>query len=204
MARHRPSARPRAGESFQDARTARAAQRAWLPALASLPWVTIVLVTVVAVLGLVLAGPDTYAATATMTNTTDHVGQRAAVALTARDLEPRVEQEMELDQRRRGEVSLDVDRIPQDNLILVSARAEDPRLAALAADTAAALVISQFPGELDLSRAAPVPSAAEGRLSGWWIGAAAASLVLALLVERQHRRWEQLATQPAAPPQAAA
>ncbi|MDO5739150.1 MAG: hypothetical protein Q4P07_03270 [Ornithinimicrobium sp.] len=204
MARHRQSARSRAGESSQDARRARAAQRVWWPALASLPWVTVVLVALVTVLGVVLAGPDTYASTATITNTTDHVGQRAAVALTALDLEPRVEQEMELDQRRRGEVRLSVDRIPQEHLILVSARANDPRLAALAADTAAALVISQFPGELDLSMAAPVPTAAEGRLSGWWIGAAAVSLTVALLTERRHRRWEQLATQPGAPTQVAA
>jgi hypothetical protein len=68
----------------------------------------------------------------------------------------------------------------------------DPRLSALAADTAAALALTEDPEGLTLVAAAEVPKDAVGDPAWWWLVAGAAVVALAAagegLVARRTRR----------------
>ncbi|MGO0575832.1 hypothetical protein [Ornithinimicrobium panacihumi] len=156
-----------------------------------MPWVTLVLTTVAAVLAVMLVRPDGYAATSTVTAATPRVAQQTAVALTRLDLGSRVATELELDPSWRGDVHYEIDHRPQDRALLITARSTDPRLSAVAADTAAALAVTDLEeGELSLASTAQVPTAPERQISRWWIALALGALALAGLVEWRYRRWE--------------
>jgi hypothetical protein len=150
----------------------------------------VVLLLLVGTVGLSVLRPDTYAATATVTASDDRAASAGAVALTRRDLAPRVREELEVEGDVRAPFRLSVDHPVGEPVLLVTARAEDPRLAALAADTAAALVVTERRDELTLSTPAPVPVSPERTPSPWWAVAGLTALTLALLVERAHGRWE--------------
>jgi hypothetical protein len=167
-----------------------ATRRHGLIRLAAQPWLTLVLLVLVAVVGLSVLRPDTYAATATVTAATDRAAAQAAVALTRTDLVPRVVQAIELEDVRGGGIQLAIDRPPGGPELLVTSSARDPRLAALAADTAAALVVSERRDALSLSAPAAVPTRPVRGLSPWWAVGGLTALALALAVERLHDRWE--------------
>lgn len=178
--------RPRSGAGRHSA----AARGSWPHRLAAVPWLTLVLLGLVVMLAVTVLRPNVYTATAAVSATTGGAAARSAAALSSPELVTRVEQEIELDRGSAGGVSLRADRPAGRTEVLVTATAADPRLAALAADTAAALVVSERAGVLDLSRSAAVPTRPDGGRSPWWIGVAGAALVLALIVERLHERWE--------------
>ncbi|WP_122261719.1 hypothetical protein [Ornithinimicrobium cerasi] len=165
--------------------------------LAALPWLTFVLLLLVVTVGASVLRADSYAATATVSASSDRAASAGAVELTRADLLPRVREAIEMG--REPSVRLAVDHPPGRPELLVTARADDPRLAALAADTAAALVVSERQDHLTLSAPATVPSAPERSPSPWWAAAGLTALALALLVERAHGRWELRHT-PARPP----
>jgi hypothetical protein len=165
-------------------------RRHGLARLAAQPWLTLVLLVLVAGVGLSVLRPDTYAATATVTATTDRAAADGAVALTRTDLVPRVEEAIELADVRAGRIRVAIDRPPDRPQLLVTTTARDPRLAALAADTAAALVVSEREDALSLTTPAAVPTRPVDRLSPWWAVGGLTALALALLVERLHERWE--------------
>ena len=160
--------------------------------LRSLPWVTLVLVGLVLTCAVALLRPDDFSATGTVAASTPTAAGEVAVALASPDLPGRVEDEVELAQDRRGSLTLDVELLGP-SVVAVRALAPDPRLAALAADTAVALVVD---GRADLrpEQAAVVPSrpVPSGR-TGHWIAGAATALVVALLVEQDQLHREERA-----------
>lgn len=164
--------------------------RPWPVRVAGQPWLTLVLLALVVVVGASVLSPATYAATATVTATDRLAAAAGDVALTRTDLLPRVEEAIELEDARRGRLRLAVAGHPDRPELTVTATASDPRLAALAADTAAALVVSERRQSLTLSAPAVVPTRpVDGLATGWVVGGLTA-LALALAVERLHERWE--------------
>ncbi|GAA1171730.1 hypothetical protein GCM10009584_10810 [Ornithinimicrobium humiphilum] len=152
--------------------------------LLALPWTTFVLLLLVVVGVVGLVRPATYEARSTVTAATAPAAAQAAVALTRTDVVGNVEDEVELEPHLRGDVALTVER-PADTQVVVIASAPDPRLAALAADTAAALVV-EGDGDLTLSDAAVVPTRPTGIGTWWpWAAAGGTALLLALAVERR-------------------
>lgn len=149
--------------------------------LLGLPWIGLVLATLVALAALLLLRPDSYAATSRVEAADARSAATAAVDLTRLELLPRVEQEIELDAAWQGTVRLSVDHPLDRDEVLVTAVAPDPRLAALAADTAAALVVSEDPGALTLADPAPVPTRPLAAVP-WWGWALAGLLVVAATV----------------------
>ena len=193
MGRHSAPAsapRPRRGGS----RHSTAAQRPWVHRVMGLPWMLLVLLGLVVVVGASLLRPDTYAATSTLTASSARTASSGAVALSGRHLAGHVEDAVELAPDRRGEIRLDV-RNADGAELAVTAFAHDPRLAALAADTASALVIREQPRDLSLATPATVPSTpVSGQPLRWWT-VAAVLLGLAALLELTHERWEVRQTQ---------
>ena len=202
MARHRSATETAPGPARGGATAARSGRRgrrraradSLTTALLAVPWVTIVLLVLVPVAAVDLLRPAVYAATTTVTATSEAVAARAAVDLTRADVVDRVEDRIELEDDWRGRVQVTVQRTGAEDEVLVRARAADPRLAALAADTAAALAVSDAPDDLALSEAAAVPTRPEGEGPRWVI-ASLPLLVLAVLAEqvRARRETEQAA-----------
>lgn len=203
MARHRSATETAPGPARGGATAARSGRRgrrraradSLTTALLAVPWVTIVLLVLVPVAAVDLLRPAVYAATTTVTATSEAVAARAAVDLTRADVVDRVEDRIELEDDWRGRVQVTVQRTGAEDEVLVRARAADPRLAALAADTAAALAVSDAPDDLALSEAAAVPTRPEGEGPRWWVIASLPLLVLAVLAEqvRARRETEQAA-----------
>lgn len=189
-----PSGGPPAAEASrrsarQQARRARHSPSVRLgQLLAGLPWVTLVLVVLVAAVGTGVLRQDVFRATSVVTSPSGAALDEAAARLLAPAAGRQVEEQIELGARWRGSLTLAVER-PYEPVLLVRAQAPDPRLAALAADTAAALVVrSAGEAELSLSEPAPVPTGPVRRRAGWlWWPAGAAALALAVLLERRHR-----------------
>lgn len=182
-------------------RRGRVSRRERLPLgerLLSLPWVSLVLLALVAGVLVEVLRPDTFEARSTLSATTAGAASQAAVALTRPGLTAEVEELVELDPRWRGSVRLSVDR-PAPESVVVLATSRDPRLSALVADTAAALLAGEDEDRLELSAPAVVPTAPLGRgiRVPWALGGGAA-LVLALLLElrRDRRQLDRLGTPP--------
>lgn len=185
----------RAERALRRARgTARRPRRTALPLrrrLLALPWVTFVLVALVAVAVVGVLRPASFEARSTVSASTVPAAAQAAAELTRRDLARQVEQQVELESQWRGSVRIWVDRPDDRPVVVVRAQAPDPRLAALAADTAAALVV-EGDDELRLAEPAVVPTRPAGGSSWWpWALAGAAALALAVLLERLHERRER-------------
>ncbi|MFK5634312.1 MULTISPECIES: hypothetical protein [unclassified Ornithinimicrobium] len=159
--------------------------------LLSLPWLTLVLAALVVAAGTDLLRPDRYAATATLEASTDRGAEVAAVSLSRTDLSDRVEQEVELDEQWAGRIRASVDHRAGEPVLLVTAVTPDPRLSALAADTAAALALTEDPEGLTLAAPAEVPTRAVGDRAWWWFAAGAAAVVLALAGESVAARRER-------------
>ena len=156
--------------------------------LVGIPWLSVVLVALVALAALTLLRPETYLATATITAQTPRSASVAAVDLTRGALRERVEEAVELDPAWRGRIQLSVERPGDEHVVQVAARAGDPRLAALAADTAAALVVVERDDVLVLTDSASVPTHPEQTVPTWvWLTGGVA-LALALLLEQVERR----------------
>lgn len=186
----------------------------WSQALASWPWVTIVLLVTLVIGGVELLRSSDYAATAGLTATDGAAADLAESKLADPALPGLVEEEVELGSQWTGRVGLDVGREPAGRELRVTGTAPDPRLAALAADTAAALVAADVNGTagtddstaapLQLTEPATVPSdPARSRTLSWaWIGLLA--LVPALWLEGAHRVWLRGRADRAGPPPGAA
>lgn len=169
----------------------------WTHALAARPWITLVLLgaLVIGVLGLL--GQDDYAADAVLVTPTARASSQAAVQLSRPELVREVEDAVELGPDLRGEVVLEVAEDDEPLEVVLRATAPDPRLAALAADTALALLVDEHPDAgYELSVPAAVPTDPVRPLTLWWAWATPLLLVVAIWVERNHRTW--LRTQPGA------
>jgi hypothetical protein len=169
--------------------------RRWRHALARWPWVTLLLLTVLGAGVVELARPVTYQATSVLSAPGEQAGDRATSALGDPDLVVRVEREIELTPPWRGGLGLDVHPGPDAGTsttrveVQVLASAPDPRLAALAADTAVALVVRDHPDDgLELARAATVPAEPVRSFDPWWLLPAGGALLVALRVEGWARR----------------
>ncbi|MGC5585591.1 hypothetical protein ACPYOC_14700 [Ornithinimicrobium sp. W1665] len=185
--------RARAVRARRDRRRGRRRVRAGSlgEALLSVPWVTVVLLALVAVAAVDLLRPAVYAATTTITAGSDSSAARAAVDLTRTDVVDRVEERIELEEAWRGGVRVDVDRADGGPEVLVEGRAGDPRLAALAADTAASLAVADAPEDLTLSAPAEVPTRPVGEGPRWWVVVALPLLLAAALAEHARARRER-------------
>lgn len=159
----------------------------WTQRLAGVPWITLVLLAVLALGTAELVRPRTYLATATLTAPTERAADQVAVRLTDPALRPRVEREVELDHALSGSVRLAVRHEEQEREVRLRATAPDPRLAALAADTGAALVAQDRADGTSLSEAAEVPTEPVDDRGPGWLVAAAAALAVAVRVEGAHR-----------------
>lgn len=179
-----PTARARRGERAR-ARRAQQRQTPLHHRLLALPWLTIVLAVLVLAGAASLARTDHFVATSTITATNTQAATAAAAALEADELTARVERDIELEERLHGTVTLTGDRPGQLPVVVVRAQAPDPRLAALAADTAAALIVAEGQG-ITLAEPAVVPTApvSQGPWSIWALVGAVA-LTGAVLVERR-------------------
>ncbi|ANS79285.1 hypothetical protein SGUI_1889 [Serinicoccus hydrothermalis] len=159
--------------------------------LTGIPWVTLVLVLTLVLGGWQLLRPQTYAAQATVTATEERAADRTSVRLTEPGLAREVEAAVELGDDLRGSVDLSVRHEQADLRVHVLAQAPDPRLAVLAADTAAALTVADSPDELELVEAAEVPTEPVDRGGPGWLVLAALGLVVALWAEGVHRTWSR-------------
>ena len=165
--------------------------------LLALPWVTFVLLALVAGAVVDALRPDIFEARSTVTALSRPAAAQAAVALTRADLAARVEDQVELEEQWRGTLRISVER-PAPEAVVVRAEAPDPRLAALAADTAAALVVEDD-ADLSLSDPAVVPTGPVDGGSWWpWVLAGGAALLLALSVERRRELREGVGPEHAA------
>lgn len=161
----------------------------WTHVLAGVPWITLVLLVVLGLGAFELARPRTYLATTTLTATTERAADEVSVRLTDPALRTATERAIELDAELSGSVALQVRHDTRDPQVHLEARAPDPRLAAVAADTAAALVVQEREDGTELSQAARVPTEPEGERGPAWLVVAAAALALAVRVEGAHRIW---------------
>ncbi|MFX0539008.1 hypothetical protein ACQBAT_15755 [Ornithinimicrobium sp. Y1847] len=168
---------------------AAARQRPWSYRVVAIPWLTLTLLLCVAVLAVDLLRPRTYEATAVITATDDRTASWAAVELTRLSLPREVAREIELDTTQHSRPRLQVERRSSPQVEII-ALADDPRLAALAADTAAMLSVEQRPDVLTLSTAAETPVDSRTFRSQWWTLVALALLLAGVVLERLHDRWE--------------
>lgn len=162
----------------------------WTHQLAGLPWITIVLVLTLLVGGIDLLRPNRYAAEATLTAGEVADADRVAMLAADPDLVDIVEDQIELGEDYRGTVWLSVHHEQDDLDVHVQAVTPDPRLTALAADTAAGALV-QILGEdqLTLSQPAPVPTEPTRGRSLLWVWFALAGLLAAVWMEGAHRIW---------------
>lgn len=162
----------------------------WSHALGALPWITIVLALALLVGTVDLLRPDRYSAEATLEAPTSRAAADAHVLLTASGFTSRVEDEVELDEAWRGTVRISVVDDEEPLQTVVQGTAPDPRLAALAADTAASLIVQDRP-EVDyaLVDTAAVPTEPDRPRNLLWAWAGLAALAVALWVEGAHRVW---------------
>lgn len=137
--------------------------------------------------------PDPYVATTTITADSESAARETVVALSRSDVLERVETEIRLEERHRGRVQVEVSRLHGELQVQVLGRAHDPRLAALAADTAAALAVDGSGGDLLMSRAAVVPARPERERVPWWLVVGLPLLGAGLHVERMRSRQEERA-----------
>lgn len=158
-------------------------------ALAAQPWITLVLLGALLLGGLSLLRPDWYAAQATLTVPSARAASDTAVRLSSPALVGEVEQAAELAPELRGRLRLEVAEDAAPTEVVVRASARDPRLAAVAADTAAALVVQEQGEGYALSAPATVPTEPERGRPLWWAWLAAPALAVATLVELRHRTW---------------
>lgn len=168
----------------------RARASSWGEALLGVPWVTLVLVGLVLVAAVDLLRPAAYATVSTVTASSEAAARQAVADLNRPDVVDRVEERIELDEDWRGHVHLRVDRPPTGSEVVVRAQARDPRLAALAADTAAALAVTGAPDDLTLGSAAAVPVHPVGGGPRGWMVAGGPLLVVAGFAERARSRRE--------------
>ena len=173
----------------------------WTHLLAGVPWVTLVLLAVLALGTAELVRPRTYLATATLTAPTGRAADQLAERLAEPDLGPRVEREVELDPGLAGSVRLAVRHEEREREVSLQATAPDPRLAALAADTGAAVVAQDRADGTSLSEAAQVPTEPVDDRGPAWLVVAAAALAVAVRVEGVHR--DRLRDQPVPEPRGA-
>lgn len=173
------------------------APRHWTQRVAGLPWITLVLLAALVVGGAEVLRADRFAAESALFAPTGFAADRASVALSAPRLVGAVEDEVELAPRLRGDLGLEVAEDDERLEVVVRATATDPRLAALAADTAVALVLRDHPdaGYSVLSTAS-VPTDPVGPRTLWWVWLGVVALAGASWVEGAHRVW--LRDQPAA------
>ncbi|WP_298889917.1 hypothetical protein [uncultured Serinicoccus sp.] len=186
MGRHRPD------------RRSHPAPRRWTHLLARLPWVTLVLLSVLVVGTAELVQPRTYAASTTLTAPTERAADQLSVQLTDPALRPEVERAVELDPELSGSVRLAVRHEAEDRQVHLEATAPDPRLAALAADTAAALTVQERADGTELTHGARVPTEPVDDRGLLWLLVAAGLLAVAVRVEAAHRAW--LGDQPSPQP----
>jgi hypothetical protein len=173
----------------------------WTHALAGLPWITVVLVVTLAVGGIELLRPHSYAASATVAAPDVRSADAASMLMADPALVDRVEDEVELGQAYRGSVDLRVEHARDDLSVHVEATAPDPRLAALAADTAAVLLVQDRGGStggLTFAGAAQVPAEPVRQRSLLWVWVALVALAGAVWMEGAHRIWVR--DHPAPPP----
>lgn len=170
---------------------ATSSSRSWPRVVTGWPWVTVVLITALVLGGIELLRPGGYTAEATLSAPDAGSADRASTLLAGPDLVDRVEEEVELGQQWRGRIDLRVRHDAGSPEVVVLGSAPDPRLAALAADTAAALVVTERGDGLQLTQPAAVPTESEapGTLSWAWAGLLA--LAGALWAEGAHRRWSR-------------
>lgn len=171
------------------ARHSESAPRHWSHVLAGVPWITLVLLVVLGLGALELSRPRTYLATATLTATTERAADQVSVRLTDPALRTATERAIELDPELVGSVGLQVRHDTRDPQVHLEAQAPDPRLAAVAADTAAALVVQERDDGTRLSETARVPTEPQGERGLTWLVVAAAALALAVRIEGAHRIW---------------
>lgn len=142
---------------------------------------------------------DRFAAEATLSAPTGLEADRASVLLSSPRLVGAVEEEIELEPRLRGDLRLEVAEDDERLDVVARATAPDPRLAALAADTAVALVVREHPDvDYSVQRTASVPTEPVRPRTLWWVGLGLVALAGALWVEGAHRIW--LRDHPAAVP----
>lgn len=177
------------GRSRRRARHA-ARHEHWTHALAAQPWTTLVLLAAVVVGLLGLRGDDQYAAEAVLTTPSARASSEAVVLLTSPALVDEVEQAVELAPALQGEVFLEVAEHAERGKVVLRATAPDPRLAALAADTALSLLVHTHPEEgYELSVPAAVPTHPVRSRALWWAWATPVALAAAIWMERHHGRW---------------
>lgn len=162
----------------------------WTHALAAQPWITLVLLAALVVGGLGLLRADRYAAEATLGTPGARASSQAAVLLSAPGLVGEVEEAVELSPDLRGELRLDVVEDDDPLQVVLRATAGDPRLAALAADTALALVVDDRADDgYEITASAVVPTDPVRPRSLLWAWVTLAALALAVWVELNHRTW---------------
>lgn len=165
--------------------------RHWTHRLAALPWITLVLLAGMLVAGTELLRTEQFSTEAVLAAPTPLEADRASVALSSPPLVGRTADAVELtdDRLRRGlELTVAEDDDPLE--VVVRATAGDPRLAAVAADTAAVLVLQDHP-EVGYTfvTAATVPTDPDRPRQTWWVWPGLVALLVALWVEGAHRLW---------------
>ena len=163
----------------------------WTQRLSGIPWITAVLLLTLLVGGWDLLRPLTYAAEATVAAGQERVADQVSVGMTDPDLERDVERAVELGPDLRGSVQLTVRHEQGDLRVHVRAEAPDPRLAAVAADTAAALTVQGRPDELELVAPAEVPTDPVDPRGAGWLVLAGLGLLAAAWAEGTHRTWRR-------------
>lgn len=162
----------------------------WTHALAAQPWITLVLLGALVIGLLGLLGRDQYAADAVLTTPTARAASEAAVRLSGPGVVGEVEEAVELAPALRGDVTLDVAADHEPLEVVLRATASDPRLAALAADTALALLVEDAPDVgYEIGTPATVPTDPVRPRTLRWAWVALVALAVAVWVERNHRTW---------------
>lgn len=162
----------------------------WTHALAAQPWITLVLLGALLVAGLGLLTPGRYATQSSLSAPSTRAADDAVARLTDPSLVRQVEDAIELAPDLRGTVRLAAERDEEPLEVVLVATAPDPRLAAVAADTAVALVVDAYPeAGYALSVPAAVPTERERGRSLTWAWLTVVALVAAGWVERNHRSW---------------
>lgn len=166
------------------------APRHWTHRVTGLPWITLVLIAGLVVGGVQVLREDRFAAEATLSAPTGLHADRASVVLSGPRIVAAVEEEVELEPDFRGDLRLEVAEDDERLDVVVRAVATDPRLAALAADTALALVLRDNPDvDYSVTSTATVPTEPLRQQSTWWVWIGLLALAGALWVEGAHRVW---------------
>lgn len=164
------------------------APRHWTDRIVGLPWVTLVLLAGLLVGGAEVLRQDEFAATATLSAPTWVDADRASVVLSGPRLAAAVTEEVELEPGFRGDLRLEVADNDERLEVVVRAVSTDPRLAALAADTALALVLRDHPDvDYAVLATAAIPTEPVRPASTWWVWVVLVALAGALWVEGAHR-----------------